>query len=193
MKAPGTAYDDPLLGRDPQPAHMRDNVHQSDNGGVHVNSGIPNHAFCLGARRSTATPGRSSAASGTRNSITSSATSRFADMARETVATAGELFGRGGQVQSIIAEACDAVGVRAFRRLIHRHQERTLIMTTITFEDTDQHIQNSGRAGGDAGEPHGEAAVGVCRGAAGAGGAEYAALLPSQWRVALRLFVANPA
>ena len=49
MKAPGTAYDDPQLGgRDPQPAHMRDYVTTAeDNGGVHINSGIPNHAFYL--------------------------------------------------------------------------------------------------------------------------------------------------
>lgn len=46
MKAPGTAYDDPLIGRDPQPAHMRDYyAGAEDNGGVHINSGIPNHAF----------------------------------------------------------------------------------------------------------------------------------------------------
>lgn len=46
MKAPGTAYDDPLLGKDPQPAHMDhyNNTYQ-DNGGVHINSGIPNKAF----------------------------------------------------------------------------------------------------------------------------------------------------
>lgn len=46
MKAPGTAYNDPSLGRDPQPAHMRDlYTGADDNGGVHINSGIPNHAF----------------------------------------------------------------------------------------------------------------------------------------------------
>jgi Zn-dependent metalloprotease len=46
MKAPGTAYDDPLLGRDPQPGHMNEYVDtQADNGGVHINSGIPNKAF----------------------------------------------------------------------------------------------------------------------------------------------------
>jgi Zn-dependent metalloprotease len=46
MRAPGTAYDDPRLGKDPQPATMNGYVHTSDdNGGVHVNSGIPNHAF----------------------------------------------------------------------------------------------------------------------------------------------------
>ena len=50
MKAPGTAYDDPRLGKDPQPANMRGYVDTGDdNGGVHINSGIPNHAFYLAA------------------------------------------------------------------------------------------------------------------------------------------------
>jgi Zn-dependent metalloprotease len=48
MKAPGTAYDNDLLGKDPQPAHMRDYYDgPQDNGGVHINSGIPNRAFYL--------------------------------------------------------------------------------------------------------------------------------------------------
>ncbi|MGH7493793.1 MAG: M4 family metallopeptidase [bacterium] len=48
MKDPGTAFDDPLLGKDPQPKHMKDFVRTyEDNGGVHINSGIPNHAFYL--------------------------------------------------------------------------------------------------------------------------------------------------
>jgi len=39
MKEPGTAYDDPVLGKDPQPATMRNFVQTSDdNGGVHINS-----------------------------------------------------------------------------------------------------------------------------------------------------------
>src|SRR5262245_26667356 len=46
MKAPGTAFDDPLIGKDNQPAHMKDFVKTlDDNGGVHTNSGIPNKAF----------------------------------------------------------------------------------------------------------------------------------------------------
>ena len=50
MKAPGTAYDDDTLGKDPQPAHLDDYVETSqDNGGVHINSGIPNKAFYLAA------------------------------------------------------------------------------------------------------------------------------------------------
>lgn len=48
MKAPGTAFDDPVLGKDPQPADMAHYVKTtSDSGGVHLNSGIPNHAFYL--------------------------------------------------------------------------------------------------------------------------------------------------
>lgn len=48
MSYPGTAYDDPALGKDPQPAHMKDFVlTYQDNGGVHINSGIANRAFYL--------------------------------------------------------------------------------------------------------------------------------------------------
>jgi Zn-dependent metalloprotease len=46
MRAPGTAYDDPVLGKDPQPADMSGYLETTDdNGGVHTNSGIPNKAF----------------------------------------------------------------------------------------------------------------------------------------------------
>ena len=54
MKAPGTAYDDPLIGKDPQPDHMsRYDSRTLDNGGVHINSGIPNKAFVLPGRHYT--------------------------------------------------------------------------------------------------------------------------------------------
>jgi hypothetical protein len=46
MAAPGTAYDDPRMGKDAQPDHMRAYVAtETDNGGIHLNCGIPNHAF----------------------------------------------------------------------------------------------------------------------------------------------------
>jgi Zn-dependent metalloprotease len=52
LKNPGSAYNDPSIGKDPQPAHMRNykNLQETpddDMGGVHINSGIPNHAFYL--------------------------------------------------------------------------------------------------------------------------------------------------
>lgn len=50
MAHPGTAYDNPILGTDPQPAHYSTRyTGNNDNGGVHINSGIPNRAFYLAA------------------------------------------------------------------------------------------------------------------------------------------------
>ncbi len=50
MREPGTAYDDPQIGRDLQVGSMSDYVvTDTDSGGVHINSGIPNRAFALAA------------------------------------------------------------------------------------------------------------------------------------------------
>jgi Zn-dependent metalloprotease len=50
MAHPGTAYDNAILGKDPQPAHYDDRyTGPADNGGVHINSGIGNRAFYLAA------------------------------------------------------------------------------------------------------------------------------------------------
>ncbi len=51
LKAPGTGYQNhPILGDDPQPATMDDYADLpiwDDRGGIHINSGIPNHAFYI--------------------------------------------------------------------------------------------------------------------------------------------------
>jgi Zn-dependent metalloprotease len=48
---PGAAYNDPKLGKDPQPGHMKDYVQTGSHyGGAHTNSGIPNRAFVLVAK-----------------------------------------------------------------------------------------------------------------------------------------------
>jgi Zn-dependent metalloprotease len=50
VKKPESAYDDPVIGKDPQPGHMKDYVDTaSDNGGVHINSRISNRAVYLTA------------------------------------------------------------------------------------------------------------------------------------------------
>ena len=50
MANPGTAYDDPTIGKDPQVGNFSDYLEtEDDNGGVHTNSGIPNRAFQLAA------------------------------------------------------------------------------------------------------------------------------------------------
>lgn len=113
MKAPGTAYDDPILGKDPQPAHIRDYVNISDdNGGVHINSGIPNHAFYLMA---TAIGGFAWEKTGNiwyisaRDKFTSN--TDFQNAADLTFQTAGELYGQGGPEQQAVQFGWDGVGI----------------------------------------------------------------------------------
>ena len=113
MAAPGTAYDDPLLGRDPQPSTMSGYVKtRDDNGGVHINSGIPNHAFYLAAMeiggKSWEVPGQVWYAVLTRRLKPNA---NFADFARATVEAAGELYGIGGDVQRSVAVAWSEVGL----------------------------------------------------------------------------------
>lgn len=113
MKAPGTAYDDPVLGKDPQPAHMKDYVNTtSDNGGVHINSGIPNHAFY---RTALEIGGNAWLKAGQiwyvtlRDKLTSS--SNFQNCADLTHQTAGELFGADSLEQQAVKTGWAAVGL----------------------------------------------------------------------------------
>ncbi|MCL5998235.1 MAG: M4 family metallopeptidase [Chloroflexi bacterium] len=113
MKAPGTAYDDPLLGQDPQPAHMKDYYGGAeDNGGVHINSGIPNRAFYLAA---TAIGGYAWEKAGKiwyialRDRLRS--TAQFVDAAKVTMAVAGDLFGLKSKEMKAVRGAWQKVGV----------------------------------------------------------------------------------
>ncbi len=111
MKDPGTAYDDPRLGKDPQPANMRDYVDtQDDNGGVHINSGIPNRAFCLAAL---ALGGYAWVKAGRVWYLTLTETLKerasFRDAAAATTAVAGRELGADGA--NAVREAWRTVGV----------------------------------------------------------------------------------
>jgi Zn-dependent metalloprotease len=114
MKAPGTAFDDPVLGKDPQPAHMRNYVRTfDDNGGVHTNSGIPNHAFYLIATQlgghawekagriwyETLRDGRLRRNTG------------FLRFARLTYANAGRIFGSASPEQRAVHDGWQQVGL----------------------------------------------------------------------------------
>jgi len=113
MKAPGTAYDDPQLGgKDPQPGTMAGYVHTtSDNGGVHTNSGIPNHAFCLAAiglgGNSWDKAGHIWYATLTAGELSTSAT--FAEFAAATVSAAARLYS--SAEQQTVLDAWTQVGV----------------------------------------------------------------------------------
>ncbi|MEL5990529.1 M4 family metallopeptidase [Microbacterium phosphatis] len=114
MRDPGTAYDDPVLGRDPQPAHMREYVEtQDDNGGVHINSGIPNRAFVAVAE---ALGGHAWERAGrvwfeTLAGERLTATATFAQFSAATVVVAGELFGGDSEEVAAVRAAWDLVGV----------------------------------------------------------------------------------
>ena len=118
MKAPGTAYDDPVLGTDPQPASMADYADlphdgENDNGGVHINSGIPNRAFFLAA---TGIGGTSWEGAGplwyealTRPGLPKDAD--FATFAAATLEVAVARHGEGSAQHTAVAEAWRTVGV----------------------------------------------------------------------------------
>ncbi|MFI7384842.1 M4 family metallopeptidase [Streptomyces sp. NPDC049813] len=113
MKAPGTAYDDDVLGKDPQPADMAHFVRTGrDNGGVHINSGIPNHAFYLLAE---ALGGHAWERAGQIwfDTLTSGELAQdclFADFAKATVKASQARYGAGEEHQSVL-KAWEQVGV----------------------------------------------------------------------------------
>jgi Zn-dependent metalloprotease len=141
MMNPGTAYDDPILGRDPQPAHMRDYVHgPQDNGGVHVNSGILNRAYAMAA---------ASLGGCYWNSVgriwyrvltgTLLPQTTFRSFANDTVRVAGELFGR-GEVQQTVADAWAEVGVPV-RPLAAFNAPRMVIAASRSFVSVNRNAQ----------------------------------------------------
>jgi Zn-dependent metalloprotease len=103
--------DDPTLGTDPQPKHLRDKyTGTSDSGGVHINSGIPNHAFFLVA---TALGGNAWEGAGQiwyRTLLALHRTSDFAAMVDMTAQSAAALFGHGSTEEKAVTKAWQTVG-----------------------------------------------------------------------------------
>jgi len=112
MKAPGTAYDDPVMGKDPQPDNMSGYVNTTgDNGGVHTNSGIPNKAFYLVA---TAIGGNAWEKAGniwykTLLDSRLTTTAQFQDFANLTADNANTLYG--ADVKAAVVQAWHNVGI----------------------------------------------------------------------------------
>jgi len=113
MLHPGAAYaNDPDLGSDPQPDHMkRLYTGGADNGGVHLNSGIPNRAFALFA---VALGGNAWDVAGRiwyEAMLQLSRTSVFADMASLTAQIAGDAGRFGKDAKRIVRDAWKVVGL----------------------------------------------------------------------------------
>jgi Zn-dependent metalloprotease len=114
MRAPGTAYDDDVLGSDPQPGAMSDYIDtEDDNGGVHLNSGIPNRAFYLVAEalggNAWAAPGQIWFDTLTGQGLSASAT--FATFATATELAAVTRYGRDSREHEAVRAGWDGVGL----------------------------------------------------------------------------------
>ena len=114
MKAPGTAYNDPTVGKDPQPSHMKDYVNtSSDNGGVHINSGIPNRAFYLTAM---ALGGYAWEQAGKIWYVTLTEKLRevsdFQKAAKMTFDVARTIYGEGSKEETAVQKSWESVGIR---------------------------------------------------------------------------------
>ena len=120
MKAPGTAYDNEILGKDPQPDHMSrfaqlPDTDEHDQGGVHINSGIPNKAF---HRTAVAIGGPAWEAPGHiwyEALRASSPRIQFQEFADTTYMKAEQLYGSGSIEQQAVLEAWREVGIRISR------------------------------------------------------------------------------
>lgn len=113
MENPGTAYaDDPDLGTDPQPAHMKDFYSgSSDNGGVHLNSGIPNRAFALVAKELGGFAWETAGRIWYDALLQLSSRSQFADMQSITTQIAADDKRFGKDAKKIVAAAWKKVGL----------------------------------------------------------------------------------
>jgi Zn-dependent metalloprotease len=134
MRAPGTAYDDPVLGRDPQPSHMKGYFKtRLDNGGVHINSGIPNHAFyqlaTLLGGKAWDVPGRIWYRALTQM-LRSKST--FQDCADATYESAAVLFGRGSAPHQAVLAAWKTVGISVSESIV-RHGPRLRVKGADAF------------------------------------------------------------
>jgi Zn-dependent metalloprotease len=117
MKAPGTAYDNPDFGKDPQPDHMNKYVNLPDTdagdyGGVHVNSGIPNKAFYLTAIQIGGNAWEAPGEIWYESLKASSPTTQFQDFADTTYMKAGQICGPGSAEQEAVLSAWREVGIR---------------------------------------------------------------------------------
>ena len=113
MAAPGTAYDDRVLGKDGQRAHYSQLYRgTSDFGGVHINSGIPNRAFYLAAM---AIGDFAWEKTGKIWYLTLkkelSSDANFQQAAEATIQIAGQLYGSDGNEQKAVSSAWQQVGV----------------------------------------------------------------------------------
>lgn len=112
FKAEKAYENDPLLGTDPQPKHIKDKyTGSSDNGGVHINSGIPNHAFYLVAMEIGGNTWEKTGKIWYQTLKNLNSRSQFQEAASMTHMVAGSMFGAGSLEQKAVKNGWSAVGI----------------------------------------------------------------------------------
>lgn len=112
LKAPGEAYNTLFLGKDSQVFRMSAFVNtDEDNGGVHDNSGIPNHAFYLAATKLGGYAFDAPARIWFQAQTQLSYTATFLDLAHRTVSVADATYGAGSRESQAVRFAWESVEV----------------------------------------------------------------------------------
>lgn len=113
MAAPGTAFKgDPYLGDDPQPAHIKNKFKGTDdNGGVHINSGIPNLAFTLVAKALGGYVWKKTGKIWYKAMLQATTTTNFQGFADLTYQIAKADYGATGAEQKAVKSAWGTVGI----------------------------------------------------------------------------------
>jgi hypothetical protein len=113
-----------------------------DNGGVHINSGIPNHAFYLAA---SAIGGHAWETAGHvwyESLLASSQTTQFQDFADTTYAKAGQLYGSGGSAQKAVQSAWREVGIKISGAAPASISVRPTALPEDSLADLVRHVQD---------------------------------------------------
>lgn len=167
MAKPGSAYSTPDMGKDPQPDHYkRYDRRTSDNGGVHINSGIPNKAFYEVA---IGIGGHAWEAAGHiwyEALLATDSKAQFVDFADTTYLKAGQLYGP-SEKRTVLA-AWKSVGVPISATLVagrdrdreryangvNRSEEETLVALAAQIKHLSEQVELLSRNGGGRAEAH---------------------------------------
>jgi Zn-dependent metalloprotease len=112
FKAEKAYENDRLLGTDPQPKHLKDKYNgYEDNRGVHINSGIPNHAFYRVAIELGGYAWDKAGKIWYQTLKNLNNQSKFQEAASMTYQVAGSMFGNDSIEQKAVKTGWDAVGI----------------------------------------------------------------------------------
>ncbi len=115
MAKPGSAFDDPKIGKDQQTAHMDEyNTSPQDNFCVHINSGIPNRAFYNVAMLIGGNSWERAGLIWYKTLLTKlKPRSQFQDCANATLKVSNDLYGKDSKESKAVVEGWKVVGLKA--------------------------------------------------------------------------------